>query len=180
MIWLAKVVAEKAPILAAGRAVGDKYRWREDIERDIKRLKAHVGVFLRKQAAKEAERQREADALALARQREADEAARHASLQNSPEARAEAQAKADELQADAVEASRQATPQPVYAGRKGAKVTMRTYYTGRIVDYEKLLMALKESPSVRAEVQRVIDRIAASKDAPMPAGSERVEDKRAV
>ena len=47
-------------------------------------------------------------------------------------------------------------------------------------DYDALVLALKNDPEVRDAVEKVAGRLARNKDATLPAGMERVPDKRAA
>lgn len=70
---------EKAPILAEGRRVDDRWRWREELTEVDARLKAHVKPFMDEQDRKEAERvaaaKREHERLQAEARRKLDEAA---------------------------------------------------------------------------------------------------------
>lgn len=173
--------AEKDPIVAAGRAVDDKFRWREDAKSFATRLKRHTDAWLAELDRQERERRRKAEEAALAAQRaaaEAEKAKQAAVLVDDGEAERR-KAEADRLAAAAAAAEREAQARPVYAGRTGAKVSLRTYFVAKITDYPTLLMALKDTPEVREAVEKVAGSIARGKG-PVPAGMERAEERRAA
>lgn len=119
--------AEKQPILDQARAIDDRWRWREDADALVKRLKAHVLPWLQKKEAEEKERQRVALEEARRRKEEADRLA-------AQEIGTDGGASADEALARAVEAAREAAPQRTGAGRTGAKVSLRTVQEVSITD----------------------------------------------
>ncbi|MEP9376162.1 hypothetical protein ABLE91_05570 [Aquabacter sp. CN5-332] len=115
---------EKTPHLEAGRQVDERFRWRDDADALVKKLKAHLTPWLQKKDAEEKERARLAAEEARRRQEEADLLA--AQAPDDP-AIAEAQARA-------AEAAREAQPQRGGAGRTGAKVSLRTVPDVQISD----------------------------------------------
>ncbi|MES0071871.1 hypothetical protein [Mesorhizobium sp. M0058] len=186
---------EKRPWLDGGTAVDDKWREvRTDSEALGKKLKKHLDAWLAEQARLERVRQQEARDKADRIRREAEAAAqRAADLANEAAANAveggggvaslfseEVEKEADRLAQQAADADREAQARPVFAGRTGAKVTQHTYWIATITDYDALLQAVKNDPEVRQAVENVAARIARNKDATVPAGMERVEDKRAA
>jgi hypothetical protein len=179
---------EKQPHLDAGRDVDNKWRdIREGAESLAKQLKRHLDTWLIEQDRQEKERQRKARDEADRIQREADEAARRAEeVKIKAEAgiasdfERETAAEADRLADMARAAQRDTEARTTGAGRTGARVALHTYYVARIVDYSQLVLALQTEPEVREAVEKIANRIARTKDAPMPAGAERVEDRRAA
>lgn len=113
--------AEKAPHLEAGRLVDEKWRWRQDAEALVRKLKNHVTPWLEKLRADEQERARKAAEEA---RRQQEEAARLAAEAQAGDEAAAAQA--EEAQARAVETAKAAEVQRTGAGRTGAKVSLRT------------------------------------------------------
>ena len=197
---------EKQPSLDEGRRIDDKWRTLKEEPADLsKKLKRAQDDFLRELDRLEQERQRKAREEADRVRREAEEATRRAAEasriaeqerarreQEQPGAVAslfadETNAEADRLLAEAerkakeaAAAEREAEARAVGAGRTGARTSLRTYYSAHITDYDALVMALKDTPEVREAVERVANQIARSKDAPMPAGAERHEERRAA
>lgn len=172
--------ADKDPIVVAGREVDAKYRWREEPKALATKLKRAQDDFLREQDRLEQERQRRAREEADRIRREAEEAARKAaeSDQQSDRERAAAKAEAERLAAEAAAKEREAQAQKVSAGRTGARTSLRTFVSARIVDYDKALVALKDHPDMRALVEQLANR-AVKAGVPL-AGVERVEEKRAA
>lgn len=173
--------AEKDPIVAAGKVVDDTYRWREDAKTLATRLKRHTDAWLARLAREEDDRRRKAEEAALAARRAAEEAerAKLASVTVDDGESERRKAEADRLAAAAAAAEREAQARPVFAGRTGAKVSLRTYYVATITDYPTLLMELKDTPEVREAVEKVAGSIARGKG-PVPAGMQRTEEKRAA
>lgn len=174
--------AKKDPIVQAGKEVDEEFRWRQEIKELATALKRHQDAFLREQERLELERQRKAREEEIRLQREAEEKARRAAEEAnkaSAEEAARLQREAEEAAAAAAAKAREAEAQRVSAGRTGAKVSLRTYYVARITDYDKLVISLKDTPEVREAVEKVAGSIARSKG-PVPAGMERVEERRAA
>lgn len=185
--------AKKDPIVAAGRAVDDEFRWREEPKALSVKMKRAQDDFLNEQDRLEQERQRKAREEADRIRREAEEAAhRAAEAEREANALAEAgnTAEVDEeaLQAaqheaarkaeEAKQAEREAEARRVQAGRTGARTSLRTFVSGRVVDYDKALIALKDHPEMKALVEQLANR--AVKAGVSVAGVERVEEKRAA
>lgn len=172
--------AEKDPIVVAGREVDEKYRWREEPKALSTKLKRAQDDFLREQDRLEQERQRKAREEADRIRREAEEAARKAaeSDQQSAKEREAAKAEAERLAAEAAAKEREAQAQKVSAGRTGARTSLRTYVSARIIDYDKAVAALKDHPDMRSLVEQLANR--AVKAGVPVAGIERVEEKRAA
>lgn len=172
--------AEKDPIVVAGREVDEKYRWREEPKALSTKLKRAQDDFLREQDRLEQERQRKAREEADRIRREAEEAARKAaeSDQQSAKEREAAKAEAERLAAEAAAKEREAQAQKVSAGRTGARTSLRTYVSARIIDYDKAVVALKDHPDMRSLVEQLANR--AVKAGVPVAGIERVEEKRAA
>lgn len=199
---------EKRPWLDGGNAVDDKWRdLRTDAKDLAKKLKKHGEAWLKELDRQEQDRQRKAreDADRIRREAEAAEqraadaaraveeekARREASTspgiassfaqESEQEAlQIEAEAEAKRLSERAVQAAREAQARPVFAGRTGAKMSLHTYWVANITDYDALVMALKDEPEVREAVEKIANRVARNKDAALPAGMERVPDKRAA
>jgi len=174
--------AKKDPIVQAGKEVDEEFRWRQDVKDLATALKRAQDAFLIEQERLERERQRRAREEEIRLQREAEEKARKAAAEASRASEAERarlQREADEAAAAAAAKAREAQAQTVSAGRTGAKVSLRTYYVAKITDYDKLVIALKDTPEVREAIEKVAGSIARGKG-PVPAGMERVEEKRAA
>ena len=183
---------EKRPWLDGGNAVDDKWRdLRTDSKELAKKLKKHGEAWLKELDRQETIRQQEARATADRIKREAEAAQRSAEAAKvavGPTAStgvassfsAEAEREADRLAQRAADAERDAQARPVFAGRTGAKVSLHTYWIANITDYDALVLAVKDDPEVRQAVEKVAARIARNKDATLPAGMERIPDKRAA
>ena len=154
-------VVEKEPHLAASRAVDDK--WREIIadakDWAAKAKKATEAFLIAKKRAEEA-RAREEAAKAAELRRQAEEAARSAA--KAEHADEEAEAKRAELIRQAQEAEKAAEVRNAQAGRTGAKVSLRVEKRGEIVDYDALLIALKDRAEIKELVQSLANRAAKS------------------
>lgn len=195
-----KFKAEKQPWTDGGKKVDDRWRWRQDADTLAKSLKRSLDAWLNELDRREKERQRRAAEEAARIQREADEARRKAEeAERAAQVEAEdgsvsmfaneaqreadrldAERKAQELAERAAQANREAEARNVNAGRTGARVSLRTFYEARIVDYDKLVMALKDEPEVREAIAKIANRIARTQGAAMPEGSERIEERRAA
>lgn len=150
---------EKQPSLDAGRAADTKWRdLKEEPDTLGKKLKRHLDAYLLEQQRKEQERQRLAREEAARVQREADEAAAAAAQDGNDEAAAEA----ERLAQEAAALNRQAEPSNASAGRTGAKVSLRTFVSATITDFDALLMALKDRPEIRECVETLANRAAKS------------------
>lgn len=166
---------EKQPHLDAGAAVDN--RWRDlahktdgETSKLVEDARRALDAFLKEQRRIEDERQRKAKAEADAIAAEAERQRQAAAMAEREAARtgdgtasrfaAEAAAEADRLSHAAAAAERAAEPQKVDAGRTGAKTVLVKTTSAIITDFDKLLMALKDSPDVRELVQKLADRAA--------------------
>lgn len=173
---------EKRPHLEAGRAVDEKWRpVRETAKVLASQLKAHVEKFLKEERERERERQRIAAEDAAAKRRAAEEAAKKAAdvspNPDDPEMIARQQ-EAERLKEEALKAEREAAERRVQAGRTGSKVSLRTVKSARIVDYDKLVEALKGRDEMKELVQSLANRSARS-GVDLP-GMEIVTEEKAV
>ncbi|MGU3399263.1 hypothetical protein ACLBWS_05890 [Brucellaceae bacterium D45D] len=167
---------EKQPHLDAGRSVDDKWRDLKEEPADLsKKLKRHMDGFLLEQQRIENERRRKEQEEADRLRREADERARAAEANGNDEA---ALAEAERLKAEAAEREREAQAKNAQAGRTGAKVSLRTFVSARIADYDAALIALKDHPEMKALVEQLANR--AIRAGVSLAGVERVEEQRAA
>lgn len=163
---------------------------------------ARIEEERQRKAREEADRIRreaeEAAARAAEASRKAEEERQRREQQNAGSVgslfSAEADAEADRLEQErerrlreaedaakrAADAEREAAARNAAAGRTGAKVSLHTYYLGAVDDYDAALLAVKNEPEIREAVEKIVNRIARNKDAPMPAGTRRVEDRRAA
>jgi len=87
-------------------------------------------------------------------------------------------AEAEQLKAEAAEREKAAQATNAQAGRTGAKVSLRTFVSARIVDYGKALVALKDHPEMKALVEQLANR--AVRAGVEVAGVERFEEQRAA
>lgn len=166
---------EKEPHLTAGRAVDAKWRaLKEDPDTLSKRLKRHMDDFLLEQQRIEQERQRKAQEEADRLRKEA-EAAAIAARQSENEYE---QAKADRLTREAAAAEKEAQAKNTAAGRTGAKVSLRTFVSAKITDFDALLMALKDRQEIRECVEALANRAARS-EVKLP-GMEIISEQRAA
>ncbi|GHC79617.1 hypothetical protein [Limoniibacter endophyticus] len=165
---------EKQPSLDESRRVDDKWRDLKDEPKALSTaLKRAMDVFLNEQARIEAERQKRAREEADRIRREAEEAARQANAND-----AAAQAEADRLKREADQAEKDTQTRNAQAGRTGAKVSLRTFVSAEITDYDALLVALKDRPEIREVVQSLANR-AAKSGVNLP-GMKIHEEKRAA
>lgn len=172
---------EKQPHLDAGRQVDAKWRdLKEEPDLLSKRLKRHMDAFLLEQARIEAERQRVAQVEADRKRREAEEAARRAAeaAGPTPEQQAAAKAEADRLAREAAEAERATQARNAAAGRTGARVSLRTFVSAEITDFDALLLALKDRPEIREVATSLANR--AAKAGVELAGMKIKEEQRAA
>jgi hypothetical protein len=162
---------EKAPILVAYREIDNKWReLREQSQGFSTILKRHQDAWLREQARIERERVERKVAEAERLRREAEEAAKTA----TPEAM--------EIAAAKVEAARQVESEAVYqapsAGRTHAKVSLKKFSVGKIVDFDAFLAAIKETDEIKEAAEKACQRLAKAKVA-LP-GMQIVIEERAV
>jgi hypothetical protein len=173
---------EKQPSLDESRRVDDRWReLREEPKALSVRLKRHSDEYLLEQERIERERQRKAQEEADRIRREAEAAAlaaRHADVCEDDDTAAARQAEVDRLQQQADRAEVEAQERRVQVGRTGAKLSLRTFISARITDFDKLLAALKHREEIREVVQSLANRAAKSGVA-LP-GMEVVEERRSV
>ena len=149
--------AEKAPHLAAGRAVDEKYRCRDAAAAAIKKLLAAVTVF------QNAEKER---LQKIANEKAAKGRAEWERQQAELRAKAEAEAALKQTHIDEVLAAAPLPPPPKppepvkvqSGGALGKKVSLRTVKVATIADYDKALVALRDHPELRELVQKLADR----------------------
>ncbi|WP_113132731.1 hypothetical protein [Rhizobiales bacterium] len=165
---------EKQPHLDAGRSVDNKWRsLKEDPDALAKKLKAHVTPFLQEQQRREYERQQRERDEAERKRREAEALAAQADVSDTA-----AQAEAERLQQEAARQEQAAQPKNAKAGRTGAKVSLRTFVSARIVDYDKAIKALSNHPEMKALVETLANR--AIRAGVELDGVERFEEQRAA
>ncbi|MGN7734410.1 hypothetical protein [Ensifer sp. 22564] len=165
---------EKQPHLDAGRSVDNKWRsLKEDPDALAKKLKAHVTPFLQEQQRLEYERQQRERDEAERKRREAETLAAQADVSDTA-----AQAEAERLQQEANKQEQAAQAQKAQAGRTGARVSLRTFVSARIVDYDKALKALGNHPEMKALVEALANR--AVRAGHELDGVERFEEQRAA
>ncbi|WP_029620212.1 hypothetical protein [Pseudorhizobium marinum] len=166
---------EKQPSLDESRRVDDKWRGLKEDPADLsKMLKRHMDAYLQEQQRIELERQRKAREEADRIQREADAArvaAEQAAAKNDNQETADVAAiaeknnriaEAERLARQAADAERDAQARNASAGRTGARVALRTFTYAEILDFEKLLLALKDRPEIREVVETLANRAARS------------------
>ena len=168
---------EKHPHLEAGRVVDDKWRdLKEEPDALSKRLKRHLDDYLREQQRMEMERQRQAQEEADRKRRESEEATRAASKKDDAASAAEAQ----RLQDEAAAAEKEAQARNASAGRTGARVSLRTFVSAHVTDYQAAATALvlMKHPDLLATIDQLANRaIKAGQSIP---GVERLEEQRAA
>lgn len=173
---------EKQPSLDVGRRVDEKWReLKEDPKALSTRLKRHTDDFLREKDRKERERQRAAQEESDRLRREAEAAAlaaRHADILEDEEILAARHAEIERINEQAAAAQREAEARNVAAGRTGAKVSLRTFVSAEIIDFDALLVALKGRDEIKELVQSLANR-AAKAGIELP-GMKIVEERRAV
>ena len=170
---------EKQPALDECRRVDDKWReLREGADRLSKQLKRHLDTFLVEQARLEEERQKAAREQAETLQRQAEEAAAQAEAATNAVDNASAKAEADRLSHAARLAAEEAAGRTAGAGRTGAKVSLRTFISAEITDYDALLGALKDRSEIRELVQTLANR--AARAGQQLAGMRILEERRAA
>ncbi|QFI65752.1 hypothetical protein [Sinorhizobium alkalisoli] len=165
---------EKQPHLDAGRDVDNKWRDLKDAPADLsKKLKRHMDAYLIEQQRIERERQRKAQEEADRKRREAEALAAQADVSDTA-----AQAEAERLQKEADKQEQAAQAKNAQAGRTGARVSLRTFVSARIVDYDKALKALSNHPEMKALVETLANR--AVRAGVEIDGVERFEEQRAA
>ena len=165
---------EKQPHLDGGRAVDDKWRdLKSDPDTLAKKLKAHVTPFLREQERLENERLQRERAEAERKRREAEELAAKADVSDT-----DAQVEAERLQREADEQEQAAKATKTQAGRTGARVSLRTFVSALITDYDKALKALGNHPEMKALVETLANR--AIRAGVELDGVQRFEEQRAA
>lgn len=154
-------MVEKEPHLTASREVDAKWRPIIDDAKDwAAKAKRHVEPFLIAQKRAEEARARAAAEEAARLRREAETAAAAAREAELTDEKAEAERA--ELIRQAQEAEKAAEARNASAGRTGARVALRTEKRGEIVDYDVLLMALKDRAEIKEVVQSLANRAAKS------------------
>lgn len=154
---------EKQPFLDGGRQVDDKFRdLKEEPDTLTKKLKRHLDAYLLEQQRAEQERQRLAREEQDRIRREAEAKAAEAAKANNAAAAEAAAAEADRLQKEADAKAKEAEARNASAGRTGAKVSLRTFVSATINDFDALLMALKDRPEIRECVEALANRAAKS------------------
>lgn len=148
---------EKQPSLDEGRRIDDRWRdLREGAAGMSQALKRHQTAWLRELERRENVRVAAATAEADRLRKEARAAALAAEAAQLPAQIADAGRKVAEAQ----EAARQAEFRPAASGRTGARTTLRNFTSAEIVDFDALLMSLKDRAEVRELVQRLADALA--------------------
>lgn len=173
---------EKRPVIDEGKRIDDKFRDLRDKPKSLTRkLKDHIDAYLRRERDKELKRQQEAAREAEQKRKEAEEAAKAAentfANPNDPEADALKEAAAAAAE-EAARAEKEAELRSVSAGRTGSKVSLRTIKSANIIDYDVLLMALKDRVEVIEVVKSLANR-AAKSDIELP-GMKIITDQKAV
>jgi len=167
--------AEKQPWIDGGKAVDEKHNpHKAEAEALADNAKKAADPWLREQARLEAERQakareeadrqrREAEEAAAEARRIAEQAERAAGTENDAEA-AEAAARAEEEAQAKIAAAREAEDaakaQKVSAGSTGARLKQVKVVSAKIVDFDKLLMALKGRDEIKELVEKLANRAA--------------------
>lgn len=146
--------AEKAPHLEACRLVDERWRWRQDAEALVRRLKGHITPWLEKLRAEEQARARAAAEEARKRQEEADRLAAEA------QANEVAAAAAEEARARAAEAAKAAEVQRTGAGRTGAKVSLRTVTEITITDPMALAAFYIQRETMNPDLRELLTKLA--------------------
>lgn len=157
---------EKRPHLEAGREVDDKWRPLTTAASIYKRLKEVVAEpFLKAEKARKEKLEREAREAAAKAQREAAEkevaakrAAQDAVARGDAATAAKAQAEADAALARAQEAENKAdaiASTPIKAGTRGRATSLRSAKVAKIIDYDKLLMSLKDHADIKEAVEKI-------------------------
>lgn len=171
---------EKEPWRIGGKAVDDKFRDARGTTGEFaETIKKTLDKYLKMKRDEEAARVRRAAEEAEAKRRAAEEAERKAmqEARSADEARI-ADERAARLRREAEEAESEAKARPVSAGRTGSKVVLRTFKSAKIVDFDKLVDALKKHPDFKEFVQTMADR-AARQNIELD-GMEIVTEERAV
>ncbi|MET3648072.1 hypothetical protein [Phyllobacterium ifriqiyense] len=157
---------EKQPSLDESRRVDEKWRDLKEEPKNLStKMKRHMDAYLLEEQRKERERQAAAQAEADRKRREAEEAARKAAdISSNPSDPVDlaAKAEADRLAKEAADAEREAQARNATAGRTGSKVSLRTFVSARITDYDALLVALKDRSEIREVVETLANRAARS------------------
>lgn len=177
---------EKRPWIDGGKAVDERWRWRQDASALVKKLKASLDGWLNELDRRERERQRierERAAELRAQAEEAERRAAEAAVKAEQDGIAtlfqrEAEEQADKLQEQAAAADREAQARKTSAGRTGAKVSLRTFVSAEITDFDALLTALKDRPEIKELVQTLANR--AAKSGIALSGMKITEERRAA
>lgn len=173
---------DAAPSVEEKRRIDE--RWRELREQPVtlaQQLKRHSQAFFDERDRLERERvaaaRREADRLqreAAEAERELQRKARDAERAATPQEVVDVGAKI----AAAKEAERQAVYVPPRAGRTGATVSMKTFVSAKVIDWDQLHGAIRDRDDVRKLAQSIAD--ANAKVGTALPGCEIVKEKRAV
>jgi len=148
---------EKAPHLEASRAVDEKFRpILARLDETAQKIKDAIGAWLKAENAR-------IQAEAAAAKKKADDE------------RAAAAAKGEELPK---EPPKKVTEPKAATAGSNRKVSLRTYVSATVTDWEKLTEALKDHEEVRALLQTLADR-AARAGVPLP-GTEINKEQRAA
>jgi hypothetical protein len=172
-------VAEKAPHLAAGRAVDTKYKFREDVKGIADRLRSWFGAFMVREEAKlkaAAKAKYEADFKAAEAERAKAEAAQAKLMREDPIAALTSEPEAlPELPF---------APEPVkvqVGGGFGAKAGLKTEWRAHVEDYALATAHFADHPDVKALVEKLATKaVKAAKGAITIPGVKVVEERRAT
>jgi hypothetical protein len=160
--------SEKKPIVKAGRAVDAKFKFRETVAETVKKLKAMAGAFMAEEERRlenEARAKREAELARVKAEREAEEA-RIAAERKSLEAMDPVLAHItppEELPQLPLETFANIPKPRVQAGGgNGAKLGLRSVWTGTVIDYDLALAHFKNHPQVTALIADLAQGVARS------------------
>lgn len=147
--------AEKKPHLDAGRAVDAAYKPLIDNPKGtIANLKAALTTFLRAEQKRKDEEARKAQIEAAKKIAEAEKI-------KADEEKKNLTAREEKIIREAETATIEQAPVKVSAGATtGRKVSLRKVTKGKITDYEKLLMALRDREEMKTLVQSLANRAA--------------------
>lgn len=145
----------KRPILDAARAIEDKWRPPRSFADELaNKLRHHLQGWLIAQKRAEQERASAAAAEAARLREEAHALA-------SEEFHLRSKAQEEELLRQAKDQEQRAAPQPVSAGRTGAKIGLRTERRAKVKDYKLAAIALLDmNGPIAADLRDKIDQLA--------------------
>lgn len=170
---------EKEPIRKKAKEIDDKWRdLREGAKELAKALKRHSDAWLTYLKRRELERQAKAREEADRLRRAADEKMKAAEGANDPTGNA--MLEAGKALADLKEAERGVEERKVQIGRTGARLSLRTFYSARIIDQDKLYAAVRDNPGVILALQQVADAAARSSAHLVLPGCELIEEEKSV